>query len=159
LKSQEKPKGSANYLSWKRRIEQTLTQAGVLEYTLGIEKGVKPITFLPNEKLGIGSKESIHIIWFTSNAHAYSMATRGSETVETIQLTVDAAEAWKSFKINMKEKATSLSLRLSRRGTYERKSTKAILLRLTPPLAPTLDGVCVCIFNVCAARAIWSPVL
>ena len=95
LKSQEKLKGSVNYLSWKKRIEQTLAQAGVLEYALGIEKGVKPITFLPNEKLGIGSKESVYIIWFTSNAHAYSIieATCGSETIETIRLTVDAAEA------------------------------------------------------------------
>ncbi|OAF58361.2 hypothetical protein VC83_06598 [Pseudogymnoascus destructans] len=75
LKSQEKLKGSANYLSWKRRIEQTLAQAS----------------------LGIGKKESAYIIWFTGNAHAYSIieATCGSETVETIRLTVSAAEAWK----------------------------------------------------------------
>lgn len=97
LKSQEKLKGSANYLSWKRRIEQTLAQAGVLEYALGIEKGEKPTTSIPNEKLGIGNKESVYIVWFTGNAHAYSIieATCGSETVETIRLTVDAAEAWK----------------------------------------------------------------
>jgi hypothetical protein len=97
LKSQEKLKGSANYLSWKRRIEQTLAQAGVLEYALNIEKGVRPVTFIENEKLGIGSKDSAYIIWFTGNAQAYSIieATCGSETVETIRLTVSAAEAWK----------------------------------------------------------------
>jgi hypothetical protein len=69
----------------------------VLEYALGIEKGVRPVTFIENEKLGIGSKDSAYIIWFTSNAHAYSIikATCGSETIETIRLTVDAAEAWR----------------------------------------------------------------
>jgi hypothetical protein len=68
LKSQEKLKGSANYLSWKRRIEQTLAQAGVLEYALNIEKGVRLVTFIENEKLGISSKDSAYIIWFTGNA-------------------------------------------------------------------------------------------
>lgn len=31
LKSQEKLEGSANYLSWTRRIEQTLAQVGVIK--------------------------------------------------------------------------------------------------------------------------------
>jgi hypothetical protein len=42
----------------------------------------------------------VYIIWFTGNAHAYSIieATCGSETVETIRLTVDASEAWKLLR-------------------------------------------------------------
>jgi hypothetical protein len=97
LKSQEKLKGSANYLSWKRRVEQTLAQASVLEYALGLGKGEKPEPADEHEKLGIGKKESAYIIWLTGNAQAYSIieATCGSETVETIRLTVSAAEAWK----------------------------------------------------------------
>ena len=47
------------------------------------------------EKLGIRKKELAYIIWFTGNAQAYSIieATCGLETVETIRLTVSAAEA------------------------------------------------------------------
>ena len=68
----------------------------MLEYALGVGKGVQPVTFIEYEKLGIGSKDSPYIIWFTGNAQAYSIieATCGLETVETIRLTVDAAEAW-----------------------------------------------------------------
>ncbi|KFZ02680.1 hypothetical protein V501_09497 [Pseudogymnoascus sp. VKM F-4519 (FW-2642)] len=97
LKSQEKLKGSANYLSWKKRIEQTLAQASVLEYAFGLGKGVKPELADEYEKLGIGKMESAYIIWFTGNAQPYSIieATCGSETVKMIRLIVSAAEAWK----------------------------------------------------------------
>jgi hypothetical protein len=97
LKSQEKLKGSSNFLSWKRRIEQTLAQAGVIEYALGVEKGVKPKPANDHEKLGISQKESAYIVWFTGNAQAYSIieATCCSETLDTIRVTVDASEAWK----------------------------------------------------------------
>ncbi|OAF61247.1 hypothetical protein VC83_01905 [Pseudogymnoascus destructans] len=95
LKSHEKLKGSANFLSWKRRIEQTLAQAGVIEYALGVEKGVKPTAANPNEELGIGNKSEPFIIWFTGNAQAYSIieATCSSDTLDTIRVTVNAAEA------------------------------------------------------------------